>query len=100
MNAMAHIVPKKTYYVVFVALLVLLVLTLGVSYIDLGVFNPIVALSIAVAKALLVMLYFMHLRWSGYLSWAVAGAGFIWLALLFLLTFSDYLTRGWLSNPY
>lgn len=93
-----HVVEKKVYYIVFASLLVLLAITWGISFVHFGFFNIIVALTIAVIKMLLVMLYFMHLRWSSHLAWAIAASGFIWLALLFLLIFSDYLTRGWLMR--
>ena len=90
------IIPAKVYVLVFAALCLMTVLTYGVALIDLGWANPIVALSLASAKALLVVLYFMHVRYSTRLTWLVAGSGLFWLAILFVLTLSDYLTRGWL----
>jgi cytochrome c oxidase subunit 4 len=78
-------------------LLALTLLTVGIAYIDLGTLNLIVALGIALGKALLVMLFFMHLRRSAYLVWIFAGAGVIWLGHLILFTLLDYLTRGWLA---
>ncbi len=91
-----HLVTRPTYYRMFIALLVLTGLTVGIAMIDLGPLNTIVALAIAVGKALLVILVFMHLRSSSRLTWLVVGSGFFWLALLITLTMSDYLTRGWL----
>ena len=91
-----HLVTRPTYYRMFIALLVLTGLTVGIAMIDLGPLNTIVALTIAVGKALLVILVFMHLRYSSRLTWLVVGSGFFWLALLITLTMSDYLTRGWL----
>lgn len=91
-----HLVTRPTYYRMFIALLVLTGLTVGIAMIDLGPLNTIVALAIAVGKALLVILVFMHLRYSSRLTWLVVGSGFFWLALLITLTMSDYLTRGWL----
>ena len=90
-----HLVTRPTYYRMFIALLVLTGLTVGIAMIDLGPLNTIVALAIAVGKALLVILVFMHLRSSSRLTWLVVGSGFFWLALLITLTMSDYLTRGW-----
>jgi cytochrome c oxidase subunit 4 len=93
---MPPIVPRHVYYWVYAALLVLTLLTVGVAYADLGPLNLVLALGIAICKALLVMLFFMHLRYSRHLTWLVAGAGVIWLAHLLVFTLSDYLTRGWL----
>jgi cytochrome c oxidase subunit 4 len=91
-----HISSKKLYFAVFAALLCLTYLTVAVSRIDLGRFNSIVALTIAVAKALLVVLFFMHVRHSTRLTKLVVVGGFMWLALLIGLTMTDILTRGWL----
>jgi cytochrome c oxidase subunit IV len=93
---MQPIVPPHVYYWVYGALLALTLLTVGVAFVDLGPLSLILALGIAICKALLVMLFFMHLRYSGHLTWLVAGAGVIWLAHLLIFTLSDYLTRGWL----
>jgi cytochrome c oxidase subunit 4 len=78
------------------ALLALTLLTVGVAHIDLGPLNHAFALSIATCKAVLVMLFFMHLRYSSPLTWIFASAGVIWLAHLVIFTLMDYLTRGWL----
>jgi cytochrome c oxidase subunit 4 len=93
-----HVVPKKIYFLIFGALMMLTVLTVFVATFDLGRFNAIVALSIAVFKALLVVLYFMHVRYSSRLTWAFVGAGFFWLAIMFALTLSDYFSRTWLGQ--
>lgn len=90
------LVPRQLYYRVFIALLGLTLLTVGVAFVDLGLVNTIIALAIAVAKALLVLLYFMHLRYSSGLTWIVLGAGMFWVILLLTITLSDYLTRDWL----
>jgi cytochrome c oxidase subunit 4 len=90
-----HIVSRKVYFLIFGALMVLTVLTVIVANFDLKQFNAIVALSIAVLKALLVVLYFMHVRYSSRLIWVFVAAGFIWLIIMIALTFSDYMTRGW-----
>ena len=90
----AHVVPVKTYTAVFAALLGLTLTTTAVSFIDLGSLNIVVALTIAIGKALLVLLYFMHLRYSSRLTWVFAAAGFFWFAILITLTMSDVLTRN------
>ena len=94
-----HIMEKKIYYAVFGALMVLLAATVLIAYIHLGKLNFIAAVSIAVVKAVLIILYFMHVRYSSRLLWIFVGAGFFWLGILFALSFSDYLTRGWLPLP-
>jgi cytochrome c oxidase subunit 4 len=91
-----HISSKKLYFAVFAALLLLTYLTVAVSKVDMGSFNTIVALTIAVAKALLVVLFFMHIRHSTRLTKLVVVGGFLWLALLIGLTLTDFQTRGWL----
>jgi cytochrome c oxidase subunit 4 len=94
-----HIVDKKTYYSVFAALMILLVATAGIAYVHLGKLNIVAALAIAFIKATLIILYFMHVRYSSRLLWIFVGAGFFWLGILFALAFADYLTRGWLPQP-
>jgi cytochrome c oxidase subunit 4 len=89
------IVPRHVYYWVYAALVALTLLTLGIAKIDLGPLNAAVAVAIAACKALLVMLFFMHLRYTPHLTWIVAAAGFIWVGHLILFTMSDYLTRSW-----
>ena len=89
-----HLVSPRTYVTIFLALMVLTGVTVGAAYLDLGPFNTLVALVIACTKMMLVILYFMHVRYSSRLTWAVVGAGFFWLGLLLILTLSDYLTRG------
>jgi len=93
-----HVAPLKLYYTIFAALMVGTVITVWVAFFDLGPLNNIVMLGIACAKALLVVLYFMHIRWSTRLTMVVAGAGFFWLLILFSLTMSDYLSRGWVPG--
>jgi cytochrome c oxidase subunit 4 len=90
-----HIVPIKTYTIVLGALLILTATTCAVSFIDMGKMNAVVAVAIAFAKASLVALIFMHLRYSRRLMWVVAAAGLFWLGILIALTMGDYLTRGW-----
>lgn len=89
----SEVTPKRTYIFVYVALLLLLGATIGAAYIDLGVWNSVVAVTIAVVKAVLVILFFMHVKYSGDLIRLYVLAGFFWLALLVGLTLADYLTR-------
>ena len=84
---------KKTYFLVFGALIFLTLVTTGAAYLDLGALNTPLALAIAIAKAFLVMAFFMHLRHSDYLTRVFAGAGLLWLLHLVIFVLSDYLTR-------
>ena len=95
----AHVSAVRTYLVVFGILLVLTAVTVVTALNDLGVLNTIVALTIAVTKAVLVVLYFMHVRGSPRLTKLVVVSGLFWLLLLFGLTMGDYLTRAWLTRP-
>lgn len=88
------IVPTKIYYRVAAALFVLFVLTVVVAYVDFGDLNIYIAMSIAILKATLVVLYFMHVRYHSKVTWIFASAGFIWLIILFVLTLADYHTRS------
>ena len=89
-----HVVPLKVYLGIFAALMGLTFLTVYVAYLDLGPWNLFVALAIAVVKALLVVLWFMHVRYSSRLTWMFAAAGLLWIGILFTLTLSDDMTRG------
>jgi cytochrome c oxidase subunit 4 len=89
----------RTYAAVYAALLVLAGATTAVAYVDLGAWNVAVALAIAGAKAVLVALYFMHLRTSPRVAWLFAGAGVFWLAILLALAAADLSTRGWTPSP-
>ena len=90
-----HVLPRRVYYAVFAALVVLTALTVFAARLDLGPMNSVVALGIAVLKASLVVLYFMHVRYGSRLVWVVLGAGVLWLFLLISITLGDYLSRGW-----
>ena len=93
-----HIVSKKVYFLIFGALMVGTALTIVAARIDLDhIFpgaNTVVALTIAVIKATLVVLYFMHVRYSSRLTWVIVVSGFFWLGIMFALTMSDYMSRG------
>ena len=93
-----HVAPKSMYYAVFAALMVGTALTVLVAFYDLGAMNNVLMLGIAMTKALLVILFFMHVRWATRLTWVVAASGFVWLVILFGITMSDYLTRGWVEG--
>jgi cytochrome c oxidase subunit 4 len=92
-----HIVPLRIYVTIFLALLAGTGLTLWAGFRDFpGQLNVIIALTIAVIKATLVVLSFMHVRYSSKLIWVVFTSALFWLVILFALTFSDYWTRCWL----
>jgi cytochrome c oxidase subunit 4 len=91
----AHVVSRRTYFAIFAILLVCTYLTWQVAYFDLGPLNTVVALGIAVFKAVLVVLFFMHVRHGTRLTGVVVLSGVFWLAILLIITMSDYLTRGW-----
>jgi cytochrome c oxidase subunit 4 len=95
----AHVVPLRVYLGVFTALLVLTGLTVWVSTLDLGIWNTPVAVAIAIVKATLVILFFMHVKYGHKLIAVVAGAAFFWLFQLLAGTIADYLTRGGLGVP-
>ena len=97
--AAGHAESRKVYYAIFGALLALTYLTVAVSRIDLGRLNSVVALTIAVTKAVLVVLFFMHVRHSSRLTKLVVVGGFVWLALLIGLTMADFVSRAWLAIP-
>lgn len=89
-----HVVSRKTYYLIFAALMVGTALTVAVAFVDLGIFNDIVMLAIAVTKAVLVILYFMHVKYSGRLTALTVASGFLFLLILMGIVVSDYIARG------
>jgi cytochrome c oxidase subunit 4 len=91
------LVTPRTYVIVFIALIVLTVVTVGLSFLDLGPWHLVAGMGIGVIKAVLVILFFMHVLHSDRLTWLVIAAGFFWLALLIGGTIADYLSRPWLS---
>ncbi|HEY6139410.1 MAG TPA: cytochrome C oxidase subunit IV family protein [Thermoanaerobaculia bacterium] len=90
-----HVTSLGIYIAVFLALSAGTLLTWWVSTIDLGWANTPIALLIATIKAVLVILFFMHVIHSTRLTWVVVIGAFLWLGVLFVLTFADYLTRIW-----
>jgi cytochrome c oxidase subunit 4 len=94
-----HIVPRKTYFSVFAALLVGTAITVFAANINFrGPLNDIVAMTIAVTKMLLVLLFFMHVRYSSRLIWVIVASMFFWLLILLLLTLTDYSSRDWFGS--
>ena len=93
-----HVTSLGVYFAVFFALAGGTLLTWYASTVDLGIWNTPIALAIAAAKAVLVILFFMHVIHSSRLTWVVVIGSFLWLGVLFVLTFADYLTRGWLMK--
>lgn len=92
---MEKVVEPKVYVWTCVALLTLLALTWTIAYVDLGPFNLIVALAVAITKAMLIALFFMHIKGSSRILHLAAVAGVIWLLIMISLTLGDYSTRGW-----
>jgi cytochrome c oxidase subunit 4 len=90
-----HIVPTSIYYLIFLALMVGTGLTWWIATIDLGAANNFIMLGIAVAKATLVVLFFMHVKYSSKLTWLVVLGSLFFLAILIVLTMNDYMARGW-----
>jgi cytochrome c oxidase subunit 4 len=87
--------PARVYWKNCAALMFLLAVTWRVGYVDLGLFNVVIALAIGITKALLVALFFMHIKGSSRLLRLAATAGVIWLLIMLALTLADYFTRGW-----
>ena len=94
-----HIVSVKTYLIVFAALMVLMILTVAVAFFDFGILNKGIALTIATTKAALIMLFFMHLRYSSKLVWVFAGLGFFGLLIMIIIAMGDYVARGGVIVP-
>ena len=100
-----HIVPPSTYLKVLGALMFLMFATVAVSYVHFGEMgNLLIALTIAVAKMTLIILFFMHVKYSSKLTWVFVGSSLFWLAIMFTLTLCDYFSRAWYSpftdSPY
>ncbi len=92
-----RIVPLNTYFAVFATLMVCTAITVAVDFVDLGPANNIVMLSIAVLKATLVVMFFMHAKYGTRLIPLVAASGFFFVLLMFVIMMSDYMSRGWLG---
>jgi cytochrome c oxidase subunit 4 len=94
-HAEHHVVPPSTYLMVFGTLLLFTGLTVVAAYIDLGILNPVVALGIASFKAVVVILFFMHVKYQSGLIKMTVGSGFFAFLILTTLTLSDYISRAW-----
>lgn len=94
-----HVLPLRMYLITFGVLVALLGAALGAAYLPLGRLHLAVTLLIAAVKAVLIMMIFMHLRYSNRLTWAFATGAFVWLGIMVTLTMSDYLSRGELAIP-
>jgi cytochrome c oxidase subunit 4 len=99
-----HIIPVDVYLKVFGVLMVLLVATVLAAMEDFsirlhwGPANVVIAMAIAIAKALLVVLFFMHIKYSSRLTQIIAGIAFLFLAVMFFFTFADYFSRNWIPQ--
>ena len=90
-----HVTPPIVYVVIYLTLLVFTALTVGASYIELGVFNPIIAIAIGVVKATLVVLFFLGVKYSTRLTQLTVGAGLFTFLALISMTLADYISRAW-----
>ena len=94
-----HIVPRTTYFAVFGALLVLTAITVIVANFNFPwILNDVIAMTVAVTKMMLVLLFFMHVRYSSRLIWVIVASMFFWLLILLLLTLTDYTSRDWFGS--
>ena len=94
-EAAHHVVSPQIYVVIFLALLVFTALTVGASYVEMGIFNPIAAILIACIKAVIVVLFFMHVKYSSKLTKLTVIAGIFTFVTLISMTLADYISRAW-----
>jgi cytochrome c oxidase subunit 4 len=94
-HAEHHIVTPTQYAMVFATLLVFTGITVGAAFVNLGILNPVVALGIACTKAVIVILFFMHVKYQSKLIKMTVGAGFFTFLVLITMTLSDYMSRAW-----
>lgn len=90
-----HHVAPSLYYLIFGALMVLLFMTWAAAQVDLGVLNVPIAVGIATIKAVLILLFFMHVKFGSRLIWLFSSAAFVFVGIMFFFTFADYMTRSW-----
>jgi cytochrome c oxidase subunit IV len=90
-----HVVPLSLYFGIIFVLFVLTGVTVWTARMDLGAYNTLVALAIAITKATLVVLYFMHVRWSKKIVWIMVASSMLWFAILIAFTMQDYMSRSW-----
>jgi cytochrome c oxidase subunit 4 len=97
-----HISSIQTNAAIFIALNVLLFATVGAAYLPLGDYHFLIAMALATVKAVLIVMYFMHVKYSHRLTAIICAASFLWLGIMIVLTLTDYMTRethGWLQIP-
>lgn len=94
-HAEHHIVTPVTYGIVFITLLIFTGLTVWAAYVDLGILNPVVALAIACTKAVIVILFFMHVKYQSKLVKLTVMSGFFTFLVLITMTLTDYISRAW-----
>ena len=98
---MTHqVLPVRLYVLIWAILVALTFTTAYVAFFDMGPFNIVVALTIAVIKMLLVIIWFMHVKQADSLTKLFVVAGFFWMAILIFVTLTDYHTRDWLPLPH
>ena len=94
-HAEHHIVGPKTYAIIFITLLTFTGITVAAAFVNLGILNPIVALAIASTKAVIVILFFMHVKYQSHLIKVTVGAGFFTFIVLVTMSLVDYMSRAW-----
>jgi len=95
----AHVLPKSTYYLIFFSLMVLTAITVAVAFVNLGSLNFPIAIGVAITKATLVVLFFMHVKYSSRMTKMVVGLAIFFLLVMLGLTMTDYATRDWFASP-
>ena len=95
----AHVLPKSTYYLIFFSLMVLTAITVAVAFVNLGSLNFPIAIAVAITKATLVVLFFMHVKYSSRMTKMVVGLAVFFLLVMLGLTMTDYATRDWFASP-
>jgi len=95
----AHVLPKSTYYLIFFSLMVLTAVTVAVAFVNLGSLNFPIAIGVAITKATLVVLFFMHVKYSSRMTKMVVGLAVFFLLVMLGLTMTDYATRDWFASP-
>ncbi len=94
-----HVMPIRVYLTIIAILMALTVATVWVAFLDFGYLNTVIAVGIAVIKALLVVMYFMHLKYAAPITRLFAGAGAVFFVILIAITLSDYRSRDWFPFP-
>ena len=95
-----HVVPTRVYLTVFASLMGLLILTVWVAFRPLGMFNLPVAMLIAVIKGVIIVMYFMEVKYGSKLLWVFVSSSFLFLVIFLVLTMNDYATRIWMTYPH